>query len=54
MPKKKEKKPHEMTSEELARHLFPPEVVEHAKGVAKEATERVEKRAKPSIKDKGK
>jgi len=49
-----EKKPHEMTSEELARHVFPAEVVEHIKKLAAESVAKVEKAAKRSIKDKSK
>jgi hypothetical protein len=43
MPRKK--KPHEMTSDELIKHLFHPKIVEHLKKVAKESTKKATKRS---------
>ena len=43
MAKRQPKKPHEMTTEEAVRHLFHPDVVEHLKQSAEEASEKVEK-----------
>ena len=44
--KKKEKDPNEMTTEELARKLFPPAVIEEVKRIARENDERQEKKPK--------
>ncbi len=42
MPKKSNKKKHprEMTTDELARHLFHPKVIQHLKRVARDAESR--------------
>ena len=38
MPKGKRKHPREMTTDELARHVFHPKVLKHAKRVVREAS----------------
>jgi hypothetical protein len=43
MAKRQPKKPHEMTTDEAVKHLFHPDVVEHLKRSAEEASEKVEK-----------
>ncbi len=48
MPKKK---PHEMTTEEAIRHLFPKKAVAHLKKVATEALEKAERKGRGSIKN---
>jgi hypothetical protein len=40
-----DKKPHELTTEEAMRKLFHPEVVDHAKKHARDAEDRVSKKA---------
>ena len=44
MPKRKKKHPREMTTDELARHVFHPNVLKHAKRVIREAWKGREKR----------
>ena len=51
MPRRK-KQPHEMTNEELLRHVFPKEAVPHIKRAAREAEKPQVKSPKRAIKRK--
>lgn len=51
MPRAK-KKPHEMTTDEAIKHLFPKPAVDHLKKVAKQASENGEKPSDRAIRDK--
>jgi hypothetical protein len=52
MPAKKPKPFHEMTSDELARHVFPPKVHRHLKKLANPPEERKSREPEPRSQDK--
>ena len=52
MPKQRSKPISDMTSEELARKVFPEKVVQEVKRIARESDERAEKREERTLKRK--